>query len=129
MLANIGDIANWANVISVFIYPVIFFVGRIVWKHFKAEMSPNHGSSMRDAIDRIEKVVSDIAAVAWAVISFLMMSAPMKSPVRYLPEPVVPAPTTITSSPTSLYISVIPLCIASKGFPAVGRYLLAITLC
>ena len=62
MFANIGDIANWANVISVFIYPVIFFVGRIVWKHFKAEMSPNHGSSMRDAIDRIEKVVSDIAA-------------------------------------------------------------------
>ena len=62
MVANIGDIANWANVISVFIYPVLFFVGRIVWKHFKAEMSPNHGSSMRDAIDRIERAVGEIAS-------------------------------------------------------------------
>jgi len=61
MLANIGDIANWANVISVFIYPVIFFVGRIVFKHFKAEMSPNHGSSLRDAVDRIETTVHAIA--------------------------------------------------------------------
>ena len=62
MFANIGNIANWANVISVFIYPVLFFVGRIVWKHFKAEMSPNHGSSMRDAVDRIEAAVMAIAA-------------------------------------------------------------------
>jgi hypothetical protein len=61
MFANIGDIANWANIISVFIYPVIFFVGRIVWKHFKAEMSPNHGSSLRDAVDRIEQAVLAIA--------------------------------------------------------------------
>ena len=61
MLADIGTIANWANVISVFIYPVIFFVGRIVFNHFKAEMSPNHGSSMRDAVDRIEAAVNAIA--------------------------------------------------------------------
>lgn len=61
MFASIEDIANWANVISVFIYPVIFFVGRIVWKHFKAEMSPNHGSSLRDAVDRIEQAVLAIA--------------------------------------------------------------------
>ena len=32
------------------------------------------------------------AALAWAVISFLMISAPTKSPIRYLPEPVVPTP-------------------------------------
>jgi hypothetical protein len=62
MFADIGTIANWANVISVFIYPVVFFTGRIIWKHFKAEMSPNHGSSMRDSIDRIEAIVHAIAA-------------------------------------------------------------------
>jgi hypothetical protein len=62
MFANIGDIANWANVISVFIYPVVFFTGRIIWKHFKAEMSPNHGSSMRDCLDRVEATVHAIAA-------------------------------------------------------------------
>jgi hypothetical protein len=62
MFADIGTIANWANVISVFIYPVVFFTGRIIWKHFKAEMSPNHGSSMRDSIDRIEAAVNAIAA-------------------------------------------------------------------
>lgn len=32
------------------------------------------------------------AALAWAVISFLTTSAPMKSAIRYLPEPVVHAP-------------------------------------
>jgi hypothetical protein len=61
MFANVGDIANWANIISVFVYPVFFFIGRIIWKHFKAEMSPNHGSSLRDAVDRIEAAVHAIA--------------------------------------------------------------------
>jgi len=47
----------------------------------------------------ISKIVStslrmNAAPVAWAVISFLTMSAPMKSPVRYRPEPVVAQPRT-----------------------------------
>ena len=69
-----------------------------------------------------------MAAVACAVISFLIVSAPIKSPVRYLPEPVVPAAITWTLFPTSSSISLIPCFIASKGFPAVGRYRRAITL-
>ena len=69
-----------------------------------------------------------MAAVACAVISFLITSAPTRSPVRYLPEPVVPAPFIFTkwliSSPTSFN----PFLTASIGLPAVGRYLFERTL-
>jgi len=57
---NWNSLASIAQVLAVFVFPVIFFVGRIVWKKVKAELSPNHGSSLRDAVDRIEKVVVEI---------------------------------------------------------------------
>ena len=57
---NWNSLASVAQVLAVFVFPVIFFVGRIVWKKVKAELSPNHGSSLRDAVDRIEKVVVEI---------------------------------------------------------------------
>ena len=57
---NWNSLSSIAQVLAVFVFPVIFFVGRIVWKKVKAELSPNHGSSLRDAVDRIEKVVVEI---------------------------------------------------------------------
>ena len=59
--------------------------------------------------------------MACAVISLRMASAPMKSPVRYRPEPVLPAAVTTTRSPTSPWISEMPRWMASSGRPAVGR--------
>jgi len=57
---NWNNLSSIAQVLAVFVFPVIFFVGRIVWKKVKAELSPNHGSSLRDAVDRIEKAVFEI---------------------------------------------------------------------
>jgi len=57
---NWNSLANITQVLAVFVFPVIFFVGRIVWKKVKSELSPNHGSSLRDAVDRIEKAVFEI---------------------------------------------------------------------
>ena len=57
---NWNSLSNIAQVLAVFVFPVIFFVGRIVWKKVKSELSPNHGSSLRDAVDRIEKAVFEI---------------------------------------------------------------------
>ena len=58
---NWNSLASISQVLAVFVFPVIFFVGRIVWKKVKAELSPNHGSSLRDAIDRIEQAVIEIS--------------------------------------------------------------------
>ncbi len=74
----------------------------------------------------ISKIVSTngsmaAAAVACAVISFLTTSAPIISPVRYRPEPVVPAPRIVTREPTSSPTSARPCFTASIGLPAVGR--------
>jgi len=57
---NWNDLASVAQVLAVFVFPIIFFVGRIVWKKVKSELLPNHGSSLRDAVDRIEKAVFEI---------------------------------------------------------------------
>jgi len=57
---NWNSLASVSQVLAVFVFPIIFFVGRIVWKKVKSELSPNHGSSLRDAVDRIEKAVFEI---------------------------------------------------------------------
>ena len=57
---DLNKVASVAQVLAVFVFPVIFFVGRIVWKKVKSELSPNHGSSLRDAVDRIEQAVIEI---------------------------------------------------------------------
>ena len=57
---NWNNLASVAQVLAVFVFPIIFFIGRIVWKKVKSELSPNHGSSLRDAVDRIEKAVFEI---------------------------------------------------------------------
>jgi hypothetical protein len=48
---DLNTLASICQVLAVLVFPV-FIYG---WRKLKAEMSPNHGSSMRDAVDRIEK--------------------------------------------------------------------------
>lgn len=48
---NVGLFANICQIASVVIIPVAVWG----WRKFSAELKPNHGSSLRDAIDRIEK--------------------------------------------------------------------------
>ncbi|KJJ83162.1 hypothetical protein OMAG_002972 [Candidatus Omnitrophus magneticus] len=62
-----------------------------------------------------------MAAVAWAVISFFTTSAPKKSAIMYLPEPVVPTPFMAIVSPSSAPMLVSPDLTASMGLPAVMR--------
>lgn len=57
---NWNQLANVAQVLAVFVFPVLFFLGRVVWKKVSSELSPNHGSSLRDAIDRIEETLVEI---------------------------------------------------------------------
>lgn len=58
MLATI-DWALLSSQVQVvgFVSAVLTMVARHYWKRIMAEMKPNHGSSMRDAIDRIEKEI------------------------------------------------------------------------
>lgn len=70
MPADINTIASYAQVLAVFAFPVIGFLIRYAWRKIKdemnpirAEMVPNHGSSMRDAIDRIEQGQKEFQAL------------------------------------------------------------------
>ena len=55
------------------------------------------------------------APVLWAVISSVMVSAPMSSPISSRPEPVVPTPSMLMRSPISSRMSVSPLLTTSTG--------------
>ena len=57
---DVNHVASIAQILAVFVFPVLFFVGRINWKKVTSELSPNHGSSIRDSIDRIEQAVMEI---------------------------------------------------------------------
>ncbi len=79
----------------------------------------------------ISKMVStsgsiSTAALAWADISLRTTSAPTKSPVMYLPLPVTPTPRTGTRD-IRPPISLRPFLTASRGLPAVRRYILSTT--
>ncbi len=92
----------------------------------KSTTTPSFKAMNLESCPPISNIVStcgsiSAAAVACAVISFLTMSAPMKSPDRYLPEPVVPTPLTSTYSPHSSDTSRRPFLTASRGRPAVAR--------
>jgi len=80
-----------------------------------------------EACPPISKIVSTsgficAAARPCAVISFLIVAAPIISAIKYLPEPVTPAPITFKFLLHSLYISFNPARTASIGLPAVIRY-------
>ncbi len=55
------------------------------------------------------------APVLWAVISSVMMSAPVSSPMSSRPEPVVPTPSRLMRAPISSRMSVSPLLTTSTG--------------
>lgn len=48
--------ANWAGLIVSIIAIVSAFIGLVRWlvKHYLSELKPNAGSSMRDAVNRLE---------------------------------------------------------------------------
>jgi hypothetical protein len=48
---DLSTVANVCQIASVVVLPV----GIWAWRKFTSELKPNHGSSMRDAIDRIER--------------------------------------------------------------------------
>lgn len=48
-----GDLANYSTALSP-VLAAIAVVGRVLWKKLSHELKPNSGTSLRDAIDRIE---------------------------------------------------------------------------
>lgn len=60
---NWSTLANISQVLAVFVFPVIFFGGRLIWRKLIHELTPNHGTSLRDAVDRIEKNLDELVKV------------------------------------------------------------------
>jgi len=59
--------SNWAALIVSIIAIVSAFAGSVRWlvKHYLAELKPNSGSSLRDAVNRLEaqmQIVLDLLA-------------------------------------------------------------------
>lgn len=52
-IINWGDLASKLQVAG-YVTTVLLVVGGYAYRKLRAELRPNHGSSMRDAIDRIE---------------------------------------------------------------------------
>ena len=50
---NWPDLANYSTALSP-VLAAIAVVGRVLWKKISHELTPNSGSSLRDAVDRIE---------------------------------------------------------------------------
>ena len=60
---NIDHMASWVNVIAMAVWPVLLFVGRKVLGHLTSvekELHNNGGSSMKDAIARIEASLEEL---------------------------------------------------------------------
>lgn len=51
-----GDLANYVTATAP-IVALIAWLGRVLWKNIRHELQPNSGTSLRDAIDRIEENV------------------------------------------------------------------------
>jgi len=56
---NWGDLASRLQVAG-YVSAVVIAVGGFAYRKLKAELKPNHGSSMRDAIDRIERELLEV---------------------------------------------------------------------
>lgn len=59
MIASLhwGDLANYSTATAP-VVGLILWLGRVLWKKISHELTPNSGSSLRDAIDRIEEKVT-----------------------------------------------------------------------
>lgn len=53
---------EWAGIAVAVTTIVASFAGSVRWlvKHYLAELKPNSGSSLRDAMDRLERRVDDL---------------------------------------------------------------------
>ncbi len=53
---------EWAGVAVAVTTIVASFAGSVRWlvKHYLTELKPNHGSSLRDSIDRLERRVDEL---------------------------------------------------------------------
>ena len=60
---DINTMASWVNVIAMAVWPVLYFVGRNVMRHLTdmdKELKNNGGSSLKDAIGRIEASLAEL---------------------------------------------------------------------
>ena len=53
---------EWAGIAVAVSALVASFAGSVRWlvKHYLTELKPNHGSSLRDSVDRLEKRVDEL---------------------------------------------------------------------
>ena len=53
---------EWAGVAVAVTTIVASFAGSVRWlvKHYLTELKPNHGSSLRDSVDRLERRVDEL---------------------------------------------------------------------
>ena len=53
---------EWAGIAVAVTTIVASFAGSVRWlvKHYLTELKPNHGSSLRDSVDRLEKRVDEL---------------------------------------------------------------------
>lgn len=60
-MANINTPSEWAAIITIaaLLFAALFFVIDARIRRILAELKPNHGSSVRDAIDRIEQKIDN----------------------------------------------------------------------
>lgn len=56
---------EWAGIAVAVTTIVASFAGSVRWlvKHYLTELKPNHGSSLRDSIDRLEKRVDELFTI------------------------------------------------------------------
>ena len=57
---DLGTLANAVQILSGAIVPIIFIVGRYIWKKWDYQMKPNGGNSLRDSLDRTELAQQEI---------------------------------------------------------------------
>lgn len=53
---------EWAGIAVAVTTIVASFAGSVRWlvKHYLTELKPNHGSSLRDSVDRLERRVDEL---------------------------------------------------------------------
>lgn len=62
---NLNNLSNWVNIVAFAVWPIVMFVGRRVYRHLtdvERELHDSDGSSMRDAIARIEDALEALQA-------------------------------------------------------------------
>lgn len=60
MIASLhwGDLANYSTATAP-VLALVVWLGRVLWQKIRHELTPNSGTSLRDAIDRIEQKVTE----------------------------------------------------------------------